>query len=93
MKVMLRSPIAAAGSELSGCRDRPFNALVIGHGCLRRPQQKIDPLSNYRRHRNLPFDGDPLDAPRLFISQPNLCTNHSDISMFLIFLDGFASSL
>ena len=92
MSVVLRGSIAA-GSELAGYRDRAFDTLVIRHGCRRRPQQEIDPLANHRRHRHLPFGGDPLDAPRLFIGQPNLCTNYSDISMFLIFLDGFMSSL
>ena len=31
MEVMLRGPIAAAGSELAGHRDRAFDALVTGH--------------------------------------------------------------
>ena len=81
MKVVLCSSITAAGSELTGYRDRAFNALFIGRGCLHRPQQEINSLANYRRHRNLPLGSDPLDAPRLFVGQLNLCANQSASSM------------
>ena len=78
---MSRGPIAAAGSELAGHRDRTFDAFVIGRGCLLRTQKEVNPLANHRRHRNLPLSGDPLDVPRLFVGQLNLCANHLNSSM------------